>query len=217
MDGVLGSVRDLDDATAEAARNGVGRPGPERRLADAAEAYDGEVGIPVHVFLLVEARGDLAQRLGVIARRQHALVARAGEIEIHLEPTGGVGAARRQCGQHGGKRGSEHQGAARHDRNLVVPSDRGPRTVLNQDGPQGVNTKSGDCGTPATLLGQVAPLSSGSVSPRIFMSSKDARRSRRGRSRVCPMTPHWRQSILSISQALALRLGAKLNRNNALQ
>src|SRR3954449_3112412 len=56
MHGVLGAVRNVSDAVAKAARDGLRRapPGAECRLADAVDAEDREVGIPVLVFFLIE-------------------------------------------------------------------------------------------------------------------------------------------------------------------
>src|SRR5262245_43719256 len=104
MDDVPAAVRDLDDAAAEAARNGLRGPRAERGLADLLEIDDPQIGGPVHVFLLVEARGDLDQRVAVVAWRQLALVFRTGQIEVHLQPVGGAG---RQRGERRSKPKSE--------------------------------------------------------------------------------------------------------------
>src|SRR5262245_54377113 len=116
VDGVLAAIRDLDDAAAEAAWNGVGGPGPERGLADLLEEQDAQISRPVHVFALIEARGDLHQRVAVIARRQLAFVLRAGQVEVHFQPVGGAGGPRRQRGERSDERARKQQGAAGHVR-----------------------------------------------------------------------------------------------------
>src|SRR5215468_2929475 len=58
MDGVSAAIGDLDDAATVAAWNGLRGPRPERGLADVLEIEDAQIGRPVHVFLLVEARSD---------------------------------------------------------------------------------------------------------------------------------------------------------------
>src|SRR5215831_11044971 len=74
VDRLLAAVRGLDDTAAEAARNAVGGPRPKGGLAQPLEIHDLEIGIPVLVFLLIEPRGDAAERLRVVAGRQDALV-----------------------------------------------------------------------------------------------------------------------------------------------
>src|SRR5262249_53772915 len=107
VDDVSAAVRDFDDAAAEAAWNGLRGPRAERGLADLLEIDDPQIGGPVHAFLLVEARGDPDQRVAVIARRQLALVFRAGEVEVHLQPVGGAGRCRRQRRERRSKPKSE--------------------------------------------------------------------------------------------------------------
>src|SRR5262245_40325355 len=120
---MLAAVRDLDDAAAEAAWNGVGSPGPERGLADLLEEQDAQIGRPVRVFALVEARGDLDQRVAVIARRQLALVLRAGQVEVHLQPVGCAGGPRRQRGERRDECARKQKGAAGHIRTPPVSSE----------------------------------------------------------------------------------------------
>ena len=91
MDHVSTAVGDFDDAAAETAWNGRRGPRAEGGLAHLLEIENAQIGRPVLVFLLVEARGDAQQRVAVVARRQLALVLRAGEIEVELEPVGGAG------------------------------------------------------------------------------------------------------------------------------
>src|SRR5262245_9801611 len=116
MDDVPAAVRDLDDAAAETAWDGLRGPRAERGLAVLLEIEDAQIGGPVHVFLLIEARGDPHQGVAVIARRQLALVFRAGQVEIQLQPVGGAGRCRRQRGERRGKGKSEQWRAAGHDR-----------------------------------------------------------------------------------------------------
>src|SRR5712671_4391961 len=81
VDHVAAAVGDFDDAATETAWNGLRGPRAERGLAHLLEIEDAQIGGPVHVFLLVEARGNAQQRVAVVARRQLALVLRAREIE----------------------------------------------------------------------------------------------------------------------------------------
>ena len=118
MDHVPAAVGDFHDAAAEAAWNGLRGPRAERGLAHLLEIEDAQIGRPIHVFLLVEARGDAQQRVAVVARRQLALVLRTGEIEIELEPVGGAGRRCRQRGERRDKREGEQQRAAGHHRAL---------------------------------------------------------------------------------------------------
>src|SRR5262249_40928357 len=67
MDGVSAAVGDLDDAAAVAAWNGLRGPRAKRGLADVLEIEDAQIGCPVHVFLVVEARSDPHQRATVVA------------------------------------------------------------------------------------------------------------------------------------------------------
>src|SRR4030088_128969 len=86
VDGVLAAVGDFDDAAAESTWDGLCGPRTKCRFADLREIDDSEVAVPVPALLAIEALGDLFQRVRVVAGGQHAIVARAGEVEIHLPP-----------------------------------------------------------------------------------------------------------------------------------
>src|SRR5258708_1092296 len=79
--GVLEPIRYQRKRTAEPARYGLRRPGPECSLAHLLEPDDGEFRIPEAAFLLGEAVTDPVERGRCVARRQHAVVARSGQVE----------------------------------------------------------------------------------------------------------------------------------------
>src|SRR5260370_6388633 len=70
MDDVSAAIRDLDDAAAVAAWNGLRGPRAERGLANVLEIEDAQVGRPVHLFLLVERPGSPHHPSPPVPRRQ---------------------------------------------------------------------------------------------------------------------------------------------------
>src|SRR5262249_1903976 len=79
------------DRTAKAARYVWRGSRTKRGFANALEADDLQVGVPEAIFLAAEPLLNALQHVGVLARRQHAIVARAGHPEIFLERIGGAG------------------------------------------------------------------------------------------------------------------------------
>ncbi len=151
----LAAVGDLDDAAAEAARDTCWPPrGGMRSSRIRSKLTILRSGDPVHVFFLpVEARGDHAQRVAVIARRQLALILRAGQVEVLLEPTWRrrpcrptVLRAPRQTRRRATGRGRSCSGSFLQGRRTVTADPGGIKMPPLRTGKKGT-----ECGVPATL------------------------------------------------------------------
>src|SRR5262249_52759869 len=154
MDDVPTAVRDFDDAAAEPAGNGLRGPGAERGLADLLEIEDAQIGVPVHVFLLVEARGDPQQRVAVIARRQLSLVFPARQRENRL-PRGGRAPAGAAGSAASATANAKASNGARPDMDqppaMIAGPDGDRRTPAKSRWRRARREESGDCGVKATL------------------------------------------------------------------
>src|SRR5262245_49461296 len=91
MERPLAPVRDERNAIAEPARDRLRGPGAECRLANALDAENLEVGLPVLAFLVGEPGAELVQHARVVAQRHERVVARTREVEVELVPVRGRG------------------------------------------------------------------------------------------------------------------------------